>query len=155
MNRLRRYGKLPVSLGTALLMFSLLLAQAPYSAARAADGHGNNSNNAEARLRTSLAGGAIGGVVPSGNADFRMEASRNRSRLNVEVEHVNLPQGSMLQVSVTAAGTTTNIGTIKLDAFGSGELELNSEDGATVPAIVKGDVVTVKSGGKTILTGAF
>jgi hypothetical protein len=155
MNRIRRSGKLLGTLGAGLLMLSLTLAQGPFSTAKADDGSNKGQQNTEVRLRTSLAGGAIGGVVPSGSADFRMEASKNRSRLNVEVEHVNLPQGNMLQVSVTHMGTITAIGTIKLNASGSGELELNSQDGDTVPAIAKGDVVTVMNGASAILTGAF
>src|SRR5438874_1634071 len=80
-----------------------------------------DSKGAEVRLRTSLAGGAIAGVVPSGNADFRSESDRNRSRLNVEVEHVNLPDGTVLGVLVSHAGTSMKVGEIRLQG-GFGEL---------------------------------
>ncbi len=73
----------------------------------------------------------------------------------MEVEHVNLPQGTVLTVAVMRGTASTMVGTITLNAFGSGELELNSEDGAAVPAIMTGDIVTVSNGATAILTGAF
>src|SRR3954452_1348786 len=105
-----------------------------------------DSSSTELRLRTQLAGGAIAGKVPSGNADFRMESARNRSRLNVEVENVNLANGTVLSVMVSHAGVSAKVGEIHL-LNGFGELELNSQDGATVPAIVKQDIVTVSNAG--------
>jgi hypothetical protein len=49
---------------------------------------------------------------------------------------------------------STVVGHIALK-FGGGELELNSQDGDTVPALVKGSMVTVANGGTTILAGVF
>jgi len=108
----------------------------------------------ETRLRTQLIGSAISGVTPSGNADFRSD-SRGRMRLNVEVEHVNLPQGSTLTVTITHAGASTTAGVITLNAVGFGELELNSQDGEAVPAVQSGDVVTVMNGASAVLAGVF
>jgi hypothetical protein len=113
-----------------------------------------DSHNSEVRLRARLAGSAIGGVNPEGNADFRSDA-RGRTRLNVEVEHVNLPQGTVLSVSLTHGGTSTVIGHTTLNALGFGELELNSQDGDSVPAVQTGDVVTVMNGGAAVLAGVF
>jgi hypothetical protein len=73
--------------------------------------------------------------------------------LNVEVENFNLPTGTLLTIAVQGGTTVTTAGTIKLLAFGSGELELNSEDGAAVPAVHKGDMVTVSNAGSRILAG--
>src|SRR5229473_454580 len=81
-----------------------------------------DSKGAEQRLRTSLSGGAISSMVPSGHADFRSEAARNRSRLNVEVENVNLANGAVLSVFVSHAGASVKIGEIQIQA-GFGELE--------------------------------
>jgi hypothetical protein len=113
-----------------------------------------DGNKDEIRLRTQLSGGAIGQQTPSGSADFRNEAARNRSRLNVEVEHVNLPDGTMLEVFVTSAGASTRVGEIHL-RLGFGEIEFNSQDGAAVPSIAKGDMVTVRNAGVAILSGVF
>ncbi len=146
-NALRRFG-------AGLLMVALALSTGA-SVGRADDGNKSGANNNEVRLRTNLSGGAINGKTPSGHADFRMETSRNRSRLNVEVQDVNLAAGTMLQVVITHGGVPANAGSITLNGFGAGELELNSQDGDTVPAIVKGDVVAVMNGAATILMGVF
>jgi hypothetical protein len=120
-----------------------------------ADNHNNdNSGNNKTRLRTRLAGAAIQGKTPEGNADFRSD-SNNRMRLNVEVEHVNLPAGTSLDVSVQHGTSSQMVGHIMLSATGEGELELNSQDGATVPAVQSGDMVMVSNGGTAILTGVF
>lgn len=110
-------------------------------------------SNGEVRLKTGLTGAAIQGKKPGGSADFRSSAN-NRSRLNVEAEQVNLADGTTLTVSVTHSGTTADVGSINLIA-GHGELELNSQDGAVVPAIVSGDIVTVSNSGTAILAGVF
>jgi hypothetical protein len=130
---------------TALaLMAGLLLSGAAFA----------DSKN-ETRLRTQLTGNAIGGKTPEGHADFRMDTSRGRTRLNVEVEHVNLPAGTVLTVMITHGTSTTSVGTFTLDAFGEGELELNSQDGDTVPAVVTGDMVTVRNGTTAVVAGVL
>ena len=112
--------------------------------------HNNDNNNNQTRLRTRLAGASIKGVTPEGSADFRSE-SKGRMRLQVEVEHVNLPGGTSLDVSVGSQ----MVGHIVLSAFGEGELELDSQDGDVVPAIQKGDMVVVSNAGMAILSGVF
>lgn len=106
------------------------------------------------RLRTSLSGGAIDGITPKGSADFRVD-SPSRTRLEVEVEHLNLPAGTMLDVAIVHSNVATPVGQIKLSALGSGEVELESEKGQLVPAVVKGDMVTVSNAGTGILSGTF
>jgi hypothetical protein len=135
------------------------------AAVRADDGqHGNNNgnngncnnncNNVQVRLRTTLAGASIAGIKPEGNADFRNDG-QGRTRLNVEVENVNLPAGTVLTVTLTHAGVSSTVGTITLGSNGENELELDSQNGATVPAIVSGDMISVSNGAATILAGAF
>jgi uncharacterized phage protein gp47/JayE len=126
---------------------------------RAEDGNKNNNNNnnnqgSQVRLRTTLAGAAIQGRKPEGNADFRND-SQGRMRLNIEVENVNLPSGTVLTVAVVHAGVSTMVGTITVGGTGESELELESQNGAMVPAIVSGDMVTVSNGAAVILAGAF
>jgi hypothetical protein len=67
---------------------------------------------------------------------------------------VNLADGTVLAVMVSHGGASAKVGEIHLKA-GTGELELNSQDGDTVPAIMKSDMVTVSSAGAPILTGVF
>ena len=110
------------------------------------------------KLKARLAGAAIGGKTPEGSAEFRSQTKG--SSLEVEVEHVNLPDGTVLTVSITrasatAAVVTTVIGKITLK-LGEGELELESEHGTIVPAVQKGDVVTVaNAAGAAIVVGSF
>jgi hypothetical protein len=141
--------------GLSMLVLSAMTMVAP-----AKDGHngGNGSNSGNAtptRSRTALTGPAISGETPNGHAEIRVDSARNRSRFNVEVEDVNLAAGTVLDVVVDHAGTRTKVGTIKLDAFHAGELELNSEDGDSVPAVQKGDIVIVMNAAVAILTGVF
>ena len=99
------------------------------------------------RLRTALAGGAIGGVTPSGRADFRSRPGS--SSFVVEVEDVNLP-GEVLRVCVKpSGGSTTLAGSITLPVIAplGGVLDLDGRNGDFIPAgIGSGTLVTVKSG---------
>jgi hypothetical protein len=72
------------------------------------------------RLRTKLAGAAIDGKTPYGSAEFRLD-SPSRTRLEVEVENVNLPAATLLDVVITHSGVDTTAGQIKLSSLGSGE----------------------------------
>jgi hypothetical protein len=70
----------------------------------------------------------------------------------VEVEHRNLPAGTVLAVMLHhATAASQQVGMITLSANGSGELELDSQDGAIVPAVQIG----VTSNGAAIRAGAF
>jgi hypothetical protein len=141
----------------SMLVLSAMSFAVPAASAKdGKDDNGNNGKNAvSSRSRTPLAGPAIAGQTPNGHAEFRVDSEHGRTRLNVEVEDVNLAAGTMLDVVVNHAGASTKVGTIKLDALRSGELELNSEDGDTVPAVQMGDIVIVMNGGVAILTGVF
>jgi hypothetical protein len=125
---------------TALLMFSAV--------AIADQGNGNQT-----RLKTRLSGAAIQGKTPEGSAEFRSD-SNSRTRLNVEVENVNLPAETVLTVSIQQGAIVSVVGTVRLSSVGETELELESEKG-TVPSINKGDMVTVSNAGTAILVGAF
>jgi hypothetical protein len=139
----------------ALAAAMLLMGGAAMVKADHNDGQNNNQNNNQIRIRTTLAGAAIQGQKPEGHADFRSEPARGRTQFNVEVEDVNLPAGTTLDVFVQHGAAQTKVGTITLQAGGFGELELNSQDGDSVPPIQKGDMVIVKNNGAAILAGAF
>jgi hypothetical protein len=136
---------------SALVLTTMSLA---VPAASAKDGNDNDTNSAS-RSRSALTGAPLSGQTPNGHADFRSDSGKNRTRLNVEVEDVNLPAGTKLDVVLDHAGTRTKVGQITLDAFHSGELELNSEDGDLVPAVKKGDIVIVMNATSAILTGVL
>jgi hypothetical protein len=150
---IKEYTNVKTSIFSALATALLLSVAVGYVFADDGGKGPNNGNNTQIRLRTNLAGAAIGGKKPGGNADFRMD--NGRTRLNVEVENVNLPAGTVLTVAVTHAGATTTAGTITLNSSGEIELELDSQHGDTVPTIASGDMITVSNGAAVILAGAF
>ncbi|HEV7683409.1 MAG TPA: DUF4214 domain-containing protein, partial [Pyrinomonadaceae bacterium] len=107
--------------------------------------------NGEVRLESRLAGAAINGLLPKGHAKFRSRAN-GRRQLNVEVEKVKLPAGTVLNVLVD----NTNVGQITLSSTLENELELESEHGAIVPNVTTTSTVVVTTlQGSTILSGVF
>src|SRR6185295_15367318 len=94
---------------------------------------------------------AISGLLPKGHAKFRTR-NNNRRQLNVEVEKVNLPAGTVLNVLID----NVNVGQIVLSSMLENELELESEHGAVIPNITTASTVVVtNSQGATILSGVF
>ncbi len=111
--------------------------------------HGGSNATAQSRVRISLTGAAIARVTPEGHAEFRSAGAQRQ--LNVEVEKVNLADGTVLTVNVN--GSTVSTLTLKL---WRGAAEINTSNGASVPVIHKGDVVTVvKADGTVIERGSF
>jgi hypothetical protein len=91
-------------------------------------------------------------MLPQGHADFRVRADGNRS-FEVEVEAVNLPTGTTLNVLVN----NIQVGQIALGAALRGEIEFESEHGQTIPTVTQGTTVTVVNAatGATVLAGSF
>ena len=132
--------------GLAVLMCSGVVALSPSAAL--AD-KGGREKNVKTSVRIAFTGPAIGGVKPSGHAQFEIEGTRRK--LEVEVEKFNLADGTVVSVQING----NLVGMIKLVAR-HGELELESKNGAAVPAIQKGDIVTVTSPtGDVLLSGTF
>jgi hypothetical protein len=107
------------------------------------------AGGAETTTTTTLSGAAIGGVTPTGKAVFVQKADSNR-KLEVEVEDVNLPAGTVLNVLVDG----TKIGTITLDALRAGKIELETENSQNVPLINTGTrVIVTNQSGTNIVAG--
>jgi hypothetical protein len=108
------------------------------------------SPGGEIRIEARLAGAPIGGLTPSGHAKFR---TRNGNRsLEVEVEKVNLPAGTVLNVLVDGV----KVGQLTLASTLENEFEIESEHGATVPAVTSTSTIVVTNAqGQTVLSGAF
>lgn len=92
----------------------------------------------ETRLKTRLAGDAIGGVIPSGAAEFRQRGADKR--FTTQVEDVNLADQD-LRVCVN----DLEVGTISLVA-GLGDLNLDTRNAQAVPGMSPGNTVKVRSG---------
>lgn len=93
------------------------------------------------RLRTELAGPAIAGVEPSGHANWRA-LDTGEERISVEVEDVNLPDGSTLGV-LTDCGGVAPLGLMVVINQKS-ELELDERVvGDMVPTCLAGNSVTI------------
>lgn len=108
------------------------------------------AQSGEVRVKIRLTGPAIGAAVPQGNAEYRVRTTGRRS-LKVEATNVNLSNGTALVVSVNS----TTIGTMTL-SFGRGILDLDTNRGASVPVIKKGDIVRVSTAsGTPVLGGQF
>ncbi len=98
-------------------------------------------------LQETLSGPAINGVVPEGQAlaDESQFASGGSTILTVQVKKVNLPDGTVLGVTLDF----TPIGTITLNQ-GEGTLTANLGHFA-----VSNDEVRVNNGATNILIGSF
>jgi hypothetical protein len=111
-------------------------------------------NSAETRIETKLTGGAIGGITPEGSARFRSRATETQFR--VQAEHVNLPDGTQLTVTlvrgVPPAAQVIPVGNFTL-SLQYGELELKN---ALAPAAQVNDMIIVSDAANTpILTGVL
>src|SRR5215471_4725894 len=101
-------------------------------------------------LEARLSGPAIAGVTPEGEAEFQLLSDGSR-KLELEVEDVNLADGTMLNVLIDGS----QVGTLTLMGH-RGELELKTRDGQTVPPVVAGSQVMITDqAGHTILSGVF
>jgi hypothetical protein len=96
-----------------------------------------------------LIGASINGVVPEGEAEVERESEG--THFKVSVNHVNLPDGTTLNVLVDGV----KIGTITLSQQ-RGEIRLRADRGQPVPPIVNGTTVAVTdAAGATLLGGTF
>ena len=108
------------------------------------------ANAQETRIQTKLTGGAINGVTPEGDARFRSRGTESSFR--VEAEHVNLPDGTVLTVTLMRGASSIPVGTLTL-SFNEGELELKN---ALAPAALAGDIVIISDAANTaLLTGVL
>jgi hypothetical protein len=106
--------------------------------------------NGEVRIEARLAGAAINGLTPTGHAKFR---SRNGNRnFEVEVEKVNLPAGTILNVFVDGV----KVGDLTIASTLENEFEVESEHGEFVPDVTTASTVVVSNvQGQTIVSGVF
>ncbi|MBI2578047.1 MAG: hypothetical protein HYV77_04430 [Candidatus Wildermuthbacteria bacterium] len=101
------------------------------------------------KIRTTLAGDTINNMVPSGYAKF--EERDDRQKLTVEVQDVNLPDGTSLDIYVNNA----KVGTVQLQNR-IAELELDSRNIQDFPQIRGNERIEAKkSDGGVVLAGTL
>src|SRR5205823_717783 len=79
-------------------------------------------------IEAQLSGAMLNGLIPKGKAEFENEDGKQK--FEIEVENVNLPDGTALNVLIdgTKVGMLTLLGR-------RGELEIKTSDGGTLPQI--------------------
>jgi hypothetical protein len=107
------------------------------------------ANDDEVIIEAGLAGAAIGGQTPHGKAVFRQRPV-NDLKLQVEVQDVNLPAGTVLNVFVGGQ----QFATLTIDSLRAGRVERETERGQSVPAVTNGNYnVTVTNCGGQVSNG--
>ncbi len=96
-----------------------------------------------------LSGATVNGVLPNGFAQYEIHSSRRE--LEIEVNQVNLPAGTLLGVTIDNAA----VGQLFIESDGRGRLRLRSDEGQFVPFVVSGSTIVLRNGGSTILSGVF
>jgi hypothetical protein len=87
----------------------------------------------------------INGFEAELRGDYR--ETHSPVRLNAELEKINLPAGTKVAFCLLHDGVKTLLGVSKVGVEGDvpvAELELNAEDGATVPNVEVGDVLQAR-----------
>ena len=108
----------------------------------------NANAGADLRMRTGLAGAQLNGMTPKGKAEYRERANR---QLTVQVENINLPDGTTVNVLINGNG----VGQISL-LLTRGQLQLNTNDNQNVPTVIAGTTVVVTdANGSTLVAGVF
>ena len=101
------------------------------------------------RLEVRL-GAAPGFAGVKGKAKYKNEGGERE--FQVEVENVRALSSQTLAVFVSG----TRVGGARVNRFGEGRLELNSDRGQRVPSVQKGTPVQVKTpAGKAVVAGSF
>jgi len=105
----------------------------------------------ETIIQARLSGPRLNNLIPSGLAESRVR-SNGSQRLKVEVEDVNLTAGTVLNVFLNGS----SIGSLTINSFRQGELQLESNNGRLVPTVPPGSVVEVKTQpGALVASGTF
>src|SRR5450432_2728377 len=94
----------------ALCSMSLLLTG--FAAADGHEGGGNGGQGGQNRVTANLTGAAIGGEKPNGSA--KSVTNNGQSRFTAEVEDVNLPDATVLSVTLIHEGNRMLAGTMVL-----------------------------------------
>jgi hypothetical protein len=110
------------------------------------------SDNEESFAITTLAAALLppnGGANPRGAAVF-VETDSNNRQLEVEIENISLPNGTVLTVFINGS----SVGQMTVDQQ-KARLRLRTQDGQSVPNISSGSTIEVRNGSSTLVSGVF
>ncbi len=137
-----------VVVGVAIIAGPGNLADPVRAAARTLGLSSQPSTKVEVRLAATSAD-------PLASGKAKGEQRSDRTRFSLEVEDVSSAGAHSVRITRGGAPVTDSAGlSINVDALGAGQLELNTQDGAThVPVVQAGDLVEVLSpSGEVILS---
>lgn len=100
-------------------------------------------------VRTANLAAPSGSLDPHGSANFKVFSDGSRS-LEVEVENVSLPAGTLLSAFVDGA----NVGQLTVGTDARARLQIESNSGP-VPTVNTGSTVQVRNGNSVLVAGAF
>ena len=103
----------------------------------------------ESEIYAALSGSTINGVLPRGYAEYEVEGSE--TEFEVRIRQINLTQGTPLGIFVDG----NQVAQFSIDDDGEARMELESDEGQTVPDVQSNSTVEIKNGGETILSGMF
>ena len=110
---------------------------------------GAQASGSGTQLRATLHGSA---AFPGADGKARFRDRGGEEELEVEVEDANRLAGTRLR----ALAGGKQVGTLRINRFGIGSLNLNSDQGDTVPAVKAGTRVRVRTaGGTLVVSGSF
>ena len=101
--------------------------------------HADNQQQLELKARQNR---QINGFETELRGDYRERVGRDR--LNAELEKINLPVGTPIAFCLVHAGVQSTIGianVLKAGGIFEAEIELESQDGDTVPTVKAGDLL--------------
>jgi hypothetical protein len=108
----------------------------------------------ETALHARLSGAVLNHIKPFGYAEYDTQYDSETGverQLQVEVEHVNLPNGTLLSVHLNGVA----VGVMRVSR-GHGNLELDTQAGNAVPVINIGDHLSIAApSGAILLNAAF
>ena len=100
-------------------------------------------------VRTANLVSPTGSVNPHGAAEYQLYADGNRE-LEIEIEDVNLPNGTVLNFFVDG----NSVGQMPVN-LQKAKLKLSTEDGQTVPVTNDGSTVQVRNGATVLVAGVL
>jgi hypothetical protein len=136
---MKKFQILSLVLASAALVFSVAMAD-----------RGNDKPSGEIRINLAAAK-----AFPSAKGYAKFKDRGNEREFEVELEHLNQLSNQRLAVCVNGS----SVGSLQMNSLGRGELNLNSDSGAKVPAIAKNSKVQVHTnnscGAALVASGQF